>query len=247
MGECDRTLTDYFESNLGRSLASHNAPQPHAAHEQIGRIVVSLLRSTHPTPILDFVDVGTGSGTNPSVPKFLEAELGSRGLCIDPLAAAHAGIDKNMQCLAFQVALGSQERAASEFFVDGAASFSLSSELLCGGNYEGLALDAVQETQLSRLLFREKQRLFARDCSVHDCVAARDEWLGYLHIDVHGHGLPILLGTFLPLVDGPPMKHEKERYILPQLVGFNTSYLWDVDSMVHLLQDVLAYEVQGRM
>ena len=63
----------------------------------------------------------------------------------------------------------------------------------------------------------------------------------FLHIDVYGPGLPILLGTLLPLLEGPPLPAERRVYLLPQFVGLNRTNLEDMDQILGLLRDLLAY------
>lgn len=224
-------------------------------HAQIGRFLISELSTDaqNQTPVAHFVDVGTGSGERSSVTRYLEDTLPNfRGLCIEPRADAHSALRSNRPlCRAPRVALGEkdQELFKAEFALDGENSFlGPSGAWTCSAATRSKTVPTheIHTTQLSTLLAKESSYLCAtgdpyNDLLQGDRLVGREEWIGYLHIEVYGEGMPILLGAVAPLEAGPPLSHQREAYMLPQFVGLNTSLLLDTDQMLTLLVDVLEY------
>ena len=222
-------------------------------HATIGRFLLSELSFSDKaqTPVAHFVDVGTGSRELPSVTKYLEAELShSRGLCIEPQVAVHSTLRSNRpKCRAPRVAVGERERRETVFALDGEDSFLPSADWICSNGKVFAHEETLEETQLSTLLAKERGQLCQSGDTYNNLVHVdhpirREEWVGYLHIDVHAEGLPILLGAVAPLQHGPPLQHQRSAFMLPQFIGLNTSSLPDADMMVNLLQLLEYRQVQ---
>ena len=194
-------------------------------HAQIGDFVLSELPADHhgdPSFLMHFVDVGSGSGEGSSVTKYMEQNLHHvRGVCIEPRASAHLSLQSSRHsCRTPRVALGAREHEEVDFVVDGVdgeSSYLPGEEHICGHYAPAQSTEPIRVTQLSTLVQKERFHMYQghsmrSESMLHDLEIRRENWIGYLHIDVHGDCMPILLGAMLPLVNGPPLAHEKSTW-----------------------------------